>query len=99
MVRTGDSDALSRLHDVRENVGQRTAAALLKSKGRTAETGAASGRIMRRIMVGRARDGALYFGDITAENSAAMLYVSVHKVNRQMPMAQAWLRRELEAAS
>ena len=60
---------------------------------------AIAARVMRRIMVGRARDGALYFGDITAEDSAAMLDVSVHKVNRQMPMAQAWLRRELEAAS
>jgi RNA polymerase sigma-70 factor (ECF subfamily) len=40
-----------------------------------------------------------YFGGMTAEDSAAMLDVSVHKVNRQMRLAQAWLRRELAAAS
>lgn len=36
-----------------------------------------------------------YFGGMTAEESAAMLDVSVHRVNRQMRLAQAWLRREL----
>jgi RNA polymerase sigma-70 factor (ECF subfamily) len=40
-----------------------------------------------------------YFGGLTAEDSAALLDVSVHKVNRQMRLAQAWLRRELEANS
>ncbi|HEX4134316.1 MAG TPA: ECF-type sigma factor [Bryobacteraceae bacterium] len=40
-----------------------------------------------------------YFGGLTAEDSAALLDVSVHKINRQMRLAQAWLRRELEAAS
>jgi RNA polymerase sigma factor (TIGR02999 family) len=40
-----------------------------------------------------------YFGGMTAEDSAALLDVSVHKVNRQMRLAQAWLRRELEATS
>jgi RNA polymerase sigma factor (TIGR02999 family) len=38
-----------------------------------------------------------YFGGMTAEDSAALLEVSVHKINRQMRLAQAWLRRELEA--
>lgn len=36
-----------------------------------------------------------YFGGMTAEESAAMLDVPVHRVNRQMRLAQAWLRREL----
>jgi RNA polymerase sigma-70 factor (ECF subfamily) len=40
-----------------------------------------------------------YFGGLTAEDSAALLDVSVHKINRQMRLAQAWLRRELETAS
>jgi RNA polymerase sigma factor (TIGR02999 family) len=40
-----------------------------------------------------------YFGGMTAEDSAALLDVSVHKVNREMRLAQAWLRRELEATS
>lgn len=40
-----------------------------------------------------------YFGGLTAEESAALLDISVHKVNRQMRMAQAWLRRELAAES
>jgi len=40
-----------------------------------------------------------YFGGLTAEDSAALLDVSVNKVNRQMRLAQAWLRRELETAS
>lgn len=38
-----------------------------------------------------------YFGGLTAEESAALLGLSVHQVNRQMRMAQAWLRREIEA--
>jgi len=37
-----------------------------------------------------------YFGGMTAEDSAALLEVPVHKINRQMRLAQAWLRRELE---
>lgn len=40
-----------------------------------------------------------YFGGLTAEESAALLGISVHKVNRQMRMAQAWLRRELATES
>jgi RNA polymerase sigma-70 factor (ECF subfamily) len=40
-----------------------------------------------------------YFGGLTAEDSAALLDVSVHKINRQMRLAQAWLRRELESAT
>jgi RNA polymerase sigma-70 factor, ECF subfamily len=39
-----------------------------------------------------------YFGGLTAEDSATLLGVSVHKINRQMRLAQAWLRRELEAS-
>src|SRR5580658_4181620 len=39
-----------------------------------------------------------YFGGMTAEDSAELLEVSVHKINRQMRLAQAWLRRELETA-
>jgi RNA polymerase sigma-70 factor (ECF subfamily) len=38
-----------------------------------------------------------YFGGLTAEESAEMLGLSVHQVNRQVRMAQAWLRRELAA--
>jgi RNA polymerase sigma-70 factor (ECF subfamily) len=37
-----------------------------------------------------------YFGGLTAEESAESLGVPVHKVNRQMRLAQAWLRREME---
>lgn len=37
-----------------------------------------------------------YFGGMTAEDSAALLDVPVHKINRQMRLAQAWMRRELE---
>jgi len=40
-----------------------------------------------------------YFGGLTAEESADFLGVSVHRINRQMRLAQAWLRRELEAPS
>ena len=36
-----------------------------------------------------------YFGGMTAEDSAALLGVSVHKIYRQMRLAQAWLRREI----
>jgi len=39
-----------------------------------------------------------YFGGLTAEESAEMLGVSVHKINRQMRLAQAWLRRELQSS-
>lgn len=38
-----------------------------------------------------------YFGGMTAEDSAALLGVPLHKINRQMKLAQAWLRRELDA--
>jgi RNA polymerase sigma factor (TIGR02999 family) len=34
-----------------------------------------------------------YFGGLTAEESAEVLGLSVHQVNRQMRVAQAWLRR------
>ena len=40
-----------------------------------------------------------YFGGLTAEESAAHLGVPVHKVNRQMRLAQAWLRREIQPSS
>lgn len=40
-----------------------------------------------------------YFGGLTAEESAALLDIPVHRVNRQMRMAQAWLRREMAAES
>jgi RNA polymerase sigma factor (TIGR02999 family) len=40
-----------------------------------------------------------YFGGLTAEESAELLKVSVHQINRQMRLAQAWLRRELEASA
>jgi RNA polymerase sigma factor (TIGR02999 family) len=40
-----------------------------------------------------------YFGGMTAEDTAELLGVSVHKVNRQMRLAQAWLRRELDTIS
>ncbi|HEY3825278.1 MAG TPA: ECF-type sigma factor, partial [Bryobacteraceae bacterium] len=32
-----------------------------------------------------------YFGGMTAEDSAALLDIAVHKINRQMRLAQAWL--------
>jgi len=38
-----------------------------------------------------------YFGGMTAKDSAEALGVSVHKVNRQMRLAQAWMRRALKA--
>jgi len=38
-----------------------------------------------------------YFGGLTAEDSAELLGVSVHHINRQMRLAQAWLRREFDA--
>ncbi len=38
-----------------------------------------------------------YFGGMTAEESAELLGISVHRVNRQMRLAQAWLRRQLAA--
>ena len=38
-----------------------------------------------------------FFGGLTAEDSAELLGVSVHHVNRQMRLAQAWLRREIES--
>ena len=37
-----------------------------------------------------------YFGGLTAEESAEHLGVPVHKINRQMRLAQAWLRREIQ---
>ncbi len=39
-----------------------------------------------------------FFAGMTAEDSAISLGVSVHKVNRQMRLAQAWLRRHLHDA-
>jgi len=38
-----------------------------------------------------------YFGGMTAAESAEILNVPVFKINRQMRLAQAWLRRELGA--
>ncbi|MGA3187140.1 MAG: ECF-type sigma factor [Bryobacteraceae bacterium] len=37
-----------------------------------------------------------YFGGMTAEDSSTLLGVPLHKINRQMKLAQAWLRRELD---
>ena len=39
-----------------------------------------------------------YFAGMTAEDSAAVLGLTVHQVNRQVRLAQAWLRREMVAA-
>lgn len=36
-----------------------------------------------------------YFGGLTAEESAEVLGLSVHQVNRQMRLALAWLRRAM----
>ena len=38
-----------------------------------------------------------FFGGLTAEDSAQLLGQPVHKINRQMRLAQAWLKRELDA--
>jgi len=40
-----------------------------------------------------------FFAGMTAEDSAVWLGISVHKVNRQMRLAQAWLRRHLHDSS
>jgi RNA polymerase sigma factor (TIGR02999 family) len=37
-----------------------------------------------------------YFGGLTAEESSALLGLPLHKIHRQMKLAQAWLRRELD---
>jgi RNA polymerase sigma-70 factor (ECF subfamily) len=37
-----------------------------------------------------------YFGGMTAEDTSVLLGVPLHKINRQMKLAQAWLRRELD---
>jgi RNA polymerase sigma factor (TIGR02999 family) len=36
-----------------------------------------------------------YFGGMTAEESAAVLSISVHVVRREMRLAQAWLHKEM----
>ena len=36
-----------------------------------------------------------YFGGMTAEESAAVLSISVHVVRRELRLAQAWLRKEM----
>jgi RNA polymerase sigma factor (TIGR02999 family) len=36
-----------------------------------------------------------YFGGMTAEESAAILSISVHEVRRELRLAQAWLHKEL----
>jgi RNA polymerase sigma-70 factor (ECF subfamily) len=36
-----------------------------------------------------------YFGGLTAEESAALLSMSVHVVRRELRLAQAWLRKEM----
>ena len=36
-----------------------------------------------------------YFGGMTAEESSMVLSIPVHKVRREIRMAQAWLRREM----
>lgn len=38
-----------------------------------------------------------FFAGMTAEDSAAVLGLSVHQVNRQMRLARAWLRKEMAA--
>jgi RNA polymerase sigma factor (TIGR02999 family) len=38
-----------------------------------------------------------YFGGMTAEDTADLLGVTVHVVNRRMRMARAWLRRQMNA--
>src|SRR5579863_8326995 len=38
-----------------------------------------------------------YFGGMTAEESAALLGVPLNRINRQMRLAQAWLRAQLGA--
>lgn len=40
-----------------------------------------------------------YFGGMSAEESSVMLDVPLNKINRQMKLAQAWLRRELDGKS
>ena len=37
-----------------------------------------------------------YFGGMTAEESAEALSISVHVVRRELRLAQAWLRKEME---
>ena len=36
-----------------------------------------------------------YFGDMTAEESATALAMSVHTVRRELRLAQAWLHKEV----
>jgi RNA polymerase sigma factor (TIGR02999 family) len=36
-----------------------------------------------------------YFGGMTAEESAAVLSMSVHVIRRELRLAQAWLRKEM----
>lgn len=38
-----------------------------------------------------------YFGGMTAEESAAVLSISVHVVRRELRLAQAWLHKEMTA--
>ena len=38
-----------------------------------------------------------YFGGMTAEESAEALSMSVHVVRRELRLAQAWMRKEMEA--
>ena len=58
-------------------------------------------RLMRHIQPDEslpAIDDALemrYFGGTTAEESAAVLPLSVHSVRRHMRLAQAWLHKEM----
>jgi RNA polymerase sigma factor (TIGR02999 family) len=40
-----------------------------------------------------------YFGGLTAEESSEVLGLSIHQVNRQMRLAQAWLRQALDGHS
>jgi DNA-directed RNA polymerase specialized sigma24 family protein len=39
-----------------------------------------------------------FFFGLTAEESAAVLGLSVHIVRRELRLAQAWLRRELQVS-
>ena len=38
---------------------------------------------------------AAYFGEMTPEQSAAVLSISVHVVRRELRLAQAWLHKEM----
>jgi RNA polymerase sigma factor (TIGR02999 family) len=56
-------------------------------------------RVLERDDPGKARLVEMrFFGGLTAEESAEVLQLPVQTVRRQLRVAQAWLRRELEQA-